>query len=287
MNQRVAEIQSLKSVFALFCLILLLTGCQTKMAARQAQRDLKTLVDTSKPIFEHDHVALLYCGNLADHQKIKDCITQTQRAVDMWFGDTPRQYISRLLIFSPDEPLGKRLVREMHSATHVAGNTEARTHTILVSGYPSQDSFWTTLRHELTHDAMLRHYDSPDLLPPFWITEGMATVFEVPAFADGKPDINPSRLTRLKKICDEDKIDIIPLINRPSNTRSNANDYAQAWGLTFFLMRQNSAGMRHYLASSQTQSTDQSEHDKLFDSSFVSDSSRADLLKQLKRWCEL
>ena len=178
MNQRVAEIQSLKSVFALFCLILLLTGCQTKMAARQAQRDLKTLVDTSKPIFEHDHVALLYCGNLADHQKIKDCITQTQRAVDMWFGDTPRQYISRLLIFSPDEPLGKRLVREMHSATHVAGNTEARTHTILVSGYPSQDSFWTTLRHELTHDAMLRHYDSPDLLPPFWITEGLATSFE-------------------------------------------------------------------------------------------------------------
>ncbi len=287
MNQRVTETPRIKSVFVLFCLMLLLTGCQTKMAARQAQHDLKTLAETSEPIFEHDHVALLHCGNLADHQKIKDAITQTQRAVDMWFGDTPRQYTSRLLIFSPDEPLGKRLVNEMRSTSHVAGNTEARTHTILISGYPSQDSFWTTLRHELTHDAMLRHYDNPDLLPPFWITEGMAAVFEVPAFADGKPDINPGRLTRLKKICDENKFDFDPLITRRSNTRSSADDYAQAWGLTFFLMRQNSAGMRHYLASSQTQSADQSEHDKLFNSSFARESSRENLFKQLKRWCEL
>jgi hypothetical protein len=267
--------------------MLLLSGCQTKMAARQAQRDLKTLVETSELIFEHDHVALLHCGNFADHEQIKTCITQTKRAVDIWFGDKPKDYTSRLLIFSPDEPLGKRLASEMQSTTHVAGNTEARTHTILISGYPSQKSFWTTLRHELTHDAMLRHYDSPELLPPFWITEGMATVFEVPAFADGKPAINPNRLDRLKSIAAQNKLDIMPLISRPSDTRSGIRDYAQAWGLTFFLMRQNSAGMRHYLAQYQLNATSTPDHQSIFAKCFINDQSMDKLSEQIIRWCEI
>lgn len=265
-----------------------MTGCQTKMAGREAQRHLKTLVDTAIPIFEHDHVVLLHCGNFADHEKIKKSITQTQRAVDIWFSGKPRDYTTRLLIFSPDEPLGNRLAKEMGSSSHVAGNTEARTHTILISGYPSQEDFWTTLRHELTHDAMLRHFETVEQLPPFWLTEGMASVFEVPAYADGKPAINPKRLTRLKNFYQSGKLSITPLLTRPSNERSGSDAYAQAWGMTYYLLRQHTAQMRHYLHCYQTQSHQETaDHQSAFNQSFLHDQSYNDLMQNFKRWIEL
>ncbi|HCD32643.1 MAG TPA: hypothetical protein DER01_09555 [Phycisphaerales bacterium] len=286
MNHSVKETQRLRLV-CLCSLLCIFTGCQTKMTARQAQRDLKQLVDTATPVFEHDHIALLHCGNFADHAKIQQCITQTQRAVDIWFSSKPRDYTTRLLIFSPDEPLGKQLAKEMGSSSHVAGNTEARTHTILISGYPSQEDFWATLRHELTHDAMLRHFDTVEQLPPFWLTEGMATVFEVPAYADGKPAINPKRLDRFKIICNNQKLNVLPLITRESNTRSSSNDYAQAWGLTYFLMRQHSADMRRYLAMYQQRTFENTQHQSQFDDCFVQQQSHAQLMSQLSRWCSL
>ena len=109
------------------------------MPVHQAQEELKTLVDTTTPIFEHDQVALLHCSNGADLNKIKQTITQTQRAVDMWFANAPRKSrprspqsppngISRLLIFTPDEPLGTQLIKEMRATHAVAGSTEAKTH---------------------------------------------------------------------------------------------------------------------------------------------------------------
>jgi hypothetical protein len=258
------------------------------MQARQAQRELKTLVDTSEPIFEQDHIALLHCANGADHEKIREAITQTQRAVDIWFDDTPRDYTTRLLIFSPDEPLGQQLIREMRSSTSVAGNTEARTHTILLTGYPSQDYFWITLRHELTHDAMLRHFDSIEQLPPFWLTEGMATVFEVPAYADGKPGINPLRLKRLKKLVELGSLEMEPLITRSADERSDSNAYATAWGLTFLLLRQNTVGMRHYLLDYQSNSHNTAQaHQQAFEAYFVTDSQENHLPNQLSRWALL
>lgn len=255
------------------------------MQARQAQKNLKQLVDTATPIFEHDHIALLHCGNNADTEKIKSIITQTQRAVDIWFGDQPRDYTSRLLIFSPDEPLGKQLLREMRSSSLVAGNTEARTHTLLITGHPSQKQFWTTLRHELVHDAMLRHFDSVEQLPPFWITEGFATVFEVPAFADGKPAINLQRLERLKAICKVGTLDFAALLSMASNERESSDTYAKAWGLTFFLLRQHSSQMRQYLQTYQQKVMHSlQDHMDTFNATFTHDQSQTQLADHISRW---
>lgn len=269
-------------------LVMCLAGCQTKMQVRQAQRELKLLTETATPIFEHNQIALLYCANGADHDKIRQAITQTRRDVDMWFADVPRHYTSRLLIFTPDEPLGLQLLREMQTSKRVAGNTEARTHTILITGYPSEDDFWITLRHELTHDAMLRHFDSVEQLPPFWLTEGMATVFEVPAYADGKPAVNAQRLKRLKMICQSGQLELEPLLTRASNERSSSTDYAQAWGLTYYLLRQHSQAMRVYLATYQHRThITINEHRNTFDACFSEEKGDNVLSEHLTRWAQL
>ena len=269
------------------------------MPVYQAQRELKNLVDTTAPIFEHNHIALLYCSNGADFNKIKQAITQTQRAVDMWFTNARRNPrlrsphfspngISRLLIFTPDEPLGKQLIKEMRSTNAVAGSTEAKTRTIIIAGYPSQDDFWTTLRHELTHDAMLGHYGTAESLPPFWITEGLATAFEVPAYADGKPTINSDRLNRLKSICQQGKLDLLPLITQIAHQRATSAQYAQAWGLTFYLLCQDSTAMRRYLADYQQQiQQTPTSHQSVFEKHFLNNESLSDLTDKLQRWVTL
>jgi len=95
---------------------------------------------------------------------------------------------------------------------------------------------------------MLGHYDTAEHLPPFWITEGLATAFEVPAYADGKPTINTDRLKRLKSICQQGNLNLLPLITQMADQRATSVQYAQAWGLAFYLLCQDSTAIRRYLA---------------------------------------
>lgn len=265
--------------------LLLLAGCQSDISVYQAQRDLKSLIQTSTPIFNHNNVALLHCSNGADQQKIREAINQTKQAVDPWFDDQAQSYTSRLLIFTPDEPLGKQLIKEMRSGNGIAGSTEARTHTILVAGYPANKDFWITLRHELVHDAMLRHYQSVDQLPPFWFTEGLATVFEVPTNADGKPSINQSRLHRLKSQYQHGPLNVMPLITRIADERSSSKDYAIAWGLTYYLLQEQPVALQQYLTDYQQQPHSTSmAHQAAFEKYFAQSKSIGILLDKLKFW---
>ena len=268
--------------------VLLLSGCQSDLTVYQAQRDLKSLIQTSTPVFNHHDVALLHCSNGADQQKIKDAIHQTQQAVNQWFDGQAQTYTSRLLIFTPDEPLGKQLVKEMRSGNGVAGSTEARTHTILVAGYPASKDFWLTLRHELVHDAMLRHYQSVEQLPPFWLTEGLATVFEVPANDDAKPTINADRLRRLKSLNQHGPLNIQPLLTRIADERSGSHDYALAWGLSFYLMQKYPNAMKQYLAEYRHLKHHTSiDHQIILERCFKQIQLTDNLQNTLKQWIEL
>ena len=93
------------------------------------------------------------------------------------------------------------------------------------------------LRHELTHYVVASYFDD---VPP-WLGEGLAQFFELgPAYGRMHPDC----LKSLKRQLRRDRGEILtPLVLIPVGAPLTRKQYAQAWGLTYYLLKSDPDGV--------------------------------------------
>jgi hypothetical protein len=115
------------------------------------------------------------------------------------------------------------------------------------------DRIGEDLRHETTHGYL--HAVTPNL--PLWLDEGLAEFHEVPRRLQG---LNRPHLERLQERLQKEhwKPDLDRLEQIGLNQEMSQDDYAEAWGWTYFLLmgRPEYAGiLRDYLHDLQRQAT--------------------------------
>jgi hypothetical protein len=109
------------------------------------------------------------------------------------------------------------------------------------------------LRHELTHAYV--HAAVPNL--PLWLDEGLAEFHEVPRREQG---LNRTHLDRLKERLEKEHWlpDLGRLEKLDPNREMSQDDYAEAWGWTYFLLLgrpESAAILRDYLHDLERQGT--------------------------------
>jgi hypothetical protein len=108
--------------------------------------------------------------------------------------------------------------------------------------------------HEAAHQlAFNSGLQKRGVMYPFWVSEGLATMFELNQYrALGPAAANPRRRQSLIEARDADTLkpigDFIAATQiDTSNQRRISRAYAQAWGLFRFLLSERPEAMRHYL----------------------------------------
>ena len=151
------------------------------------------------------------------------------------------------------------------SARGVVGYYSPDSNRILLydTGSDEQDSAdWrmnaATAIHEATHQtAFNTGIHSRYTMPPLWIAEGLATMFEAPGVYDSRTytrqsdRLNPGRLYRFRQLSaaghSAQTISDLVASDRLFQTRP-AEAYAEAWALTFFLVETDPDRYAKYLA---------------------------------------
>lgn len=102
------------------------------------------------------------------------------------------------------------------------------------------------LRHEATHQFVNAATQNKC---PLWMNEGLATFFEICRLSGGslinlrKP--NKRWLWTLKKLFEDDNVDFRALVNKVRGMYQR-EEYAQAWGLTYYLIISRPAAFNRY-----------------------------------------
>jgi hypothetical protein len=138
------------------------------------------------------------------------------------------------------------------------GDTKAESRA--VSQYLRQpDSFVNiaTVVHEATHQASMNNGMQQRFAPyPLWISEGIALFHETPDKKDSvgwsiTPKVNEIRLRDLRKYFQKKPIDPIQNMIKNDNLLRDPNtvvdNYAMAWGLTYFLAKSRGTQFVKYL----------------------------------------
>ena len=105
-----------------------------------------------------------------------------------------------------------------------------------------------SLRHETTHWILASRYS--DL--PRWIDEGLAQYFEA-----GEPfgKVHEEKLDQLRSLLEENRPLLEPLVTMPSDRNPTSEEYAAAWGLTYFLIKHPRFGLeriKDYMSSARS-----------------------------------
>ncbi|MCK5805125.1 MAG: DUF1570 domain-containing protein [Lentisphaeria bacterium] len=117
---------------------------------------------------------------------------------------------------------------------------------IVVVGDWEKTRAHTDLRHETAHQALCAL--TPDRFPPFWLSEGIATLFESGADDNGRPKPNPPRRRNAARLVGwRRRIRLSGLIDRHRPAYINADAYARSWALTIHLAQNNPHALRHFL----------------------------------------
>ena len=151
----------------------------------------------------------------------------------------------QVLAFRSQLELGPYLLQHCpkHFDSRAACYQTPEGYVVAVSRYTDQDKTLRDLRHELTHYVLASHFYD---LPP-WIDEGLAQFVEA-----GEPfgQINRPRLSSLVRQLRRKKLILEKLVAKAPGTKLSRSEYAQAWGLVFFLMKDKRFGpqrLRAYL----------------------------------------
>lgn len=151
----------------------------------------------------------------------------------------------RLLVFRSQLEVSAYLFKHCpkHFDSRAACFETPQGYVVAVARHGDNEKTLRDLRHELTHYVMASHFYD---LPP-WIDEGLAQFVE-----GGEPfgKINRPRFSSLVRQLRRKKPLLEKLVAKAPGTRLSRSEYAQAWGLVFFLMKDKRFGpqrLRAYL----------------------------------------
>ena len=187
------------------------------------------------------------CPQQADYliQQADDVVS----AVFQWLEcDRPVKPI-RLLILSPHEPAAQVWLKK-HSIRHeVAGQTIYADNLLVMVGDPNHPRFATVLRHEAAHFAFYGAASVQTM--PFWLSEGVACLYETGVDQNGHPRPNPERLALLRYLArTRSSLGLKNLIKK-QHAQGNGMNYARAWGIVAYLC-QTDGSVNKYLHTLRT-----------------------------------
>jgi hypothetical protein len=222
--------------------MMLLCGCQTTpttnndlpykpgpQARSVFQNDLLDIQLGDASYFRH-----------ADAQAIVDIVEQTRADLmqTKLITASPKSWL--VLWHHPDSPTGRQLLAGTKRDPAMRGITNFKHHAIVLVGVPTPSSMnrWQQIiRHETVHAMMFDTYGKQAVDWPWWLTEGIATLWEIPP-VNGMPAINPWRLPMLQYL-ERHHQPLLPkhLFESTGRVRAAtlAKDYARAWALVYCL----------------------------------------------------
>ena len=151
----------------------------------------------------------------------------------------------RVLAFRSQLDLGAYLLQHCpkHFDNRAACFETPEGYVVAVARYADKEDTLRDLRHELTHYVLASHFYD---LPP-WVDEGLAQFVEA-----GEPfgQLHRRRHSSLVRQLRRKKSILDKLVAKAPGTKLTRSEYAQAWGLAFFLMKDERFGreqVRAYL----------------------------------------
>lgn len=204
-------------------------------------------------------------------------------AVCLWLDLRLPNPNTQIVIFSPEEPDGRRWLRNNGFGKDKAGGMARTDGTIIVVGNASDPRFWTVLRHEAAHHALRQARGSEHILP-FWLDEGIACFFEMGLDSENRPLPNPERRDLLRYLARRRaSLHLTSLLRTPAPKMPTGEHYARAWGVVAFLYHQNRS-LQTFL---QTQPSDPKRSLAHFQATLLHpDQELKDFEKALVHWLE-
>ncbi|MBN2578883.1 MAG: DUF1570 domain-containing protein [Pirellulales bacterium] len=202
--------------------LFLFSGCAAPWASRLTLPDRYTLVHDPLEIHSDFHL-------IAHHRLVDDLISlrtdlsrrleipDSQEPIHVYLFENPERFQGFMKLYHPEFPERRAFFVETDVKLSVYAQWGDRV---------SED-----LRHELTHAYL--HAIVPNL--PLWLDEGLAEFHEVPRRELG---LNHAHLCRLKELQEREhwQPDLDRLEKLDPDREMSQDDYAEAWGWTYFLL---------------------------------------------------
>ncbi len=210
-------------------LLFLTSGC-TLPIFPDKDRDLQPYLEEG-PLVANNCFSINRLPAGIDGQQLLDQVTMIWKALHLWlavpFPDAPVQ----ILVFSPDEPAGKQFFFRRSSRHQAAGYYSHDSRVMVVTGAADDPGLFTVLRHEAAHAVL--HYAFPQEVDiPFWVNEGVASLFEQGVRGDLIPAANSERLAYIRYMLENnEKLDFASLLASPQKKIRSAEAYARCWGM--------------------------------------------------------
>jgi hypothetical protein len=178
----------------------------------------------------------------ADAQAVVDIVEQTRTDLTQakLISASPKSWL--ILWHHPDSPVGRQLLAGTKRDYPMRGITYYKHHTIVLVGNPtpSSPSRWQQIiRHETVHAMMFDTYGQQAIYWPWWLSEGIATTFEVRPVNDKPTIFNPWRLPMCNYLYKTDQgmatKHLLSFNGHAVNQDTYSKNYARAWALTCYL----------------------------------------------------
>ncbi len=243
--------------------LFLISGCSLPLLPEK-QLNLKPYFH-AKALLEKGSLGIHHLPANVDGQGIMGEILDVWKEVGRWLNiELPTIPIS-ILIFSPQEQIGKDILhrsRTRHQATGFYNHNES---VLVVVGQPGDSRFFTVLRHESAHAALHSGLQLRVGIP-FWLDEGVAAFFEqnrVQHVLDGTKN---ERLALLQHYLKKgETLQFEELIQNQDPRLMSGKFYARSWGLVACLYNQKRPVHKYLSGLSGNSQPSQ----KLFNQSFL------------------
>lgn len=216
---------------------LLLAGCRT---APPMQADWSSAGQEASPLLSSERIELCQAPDGYPLQKIMQEADSILQAVGAWLGEEKPRSAVKLLIYSPDEPMGREILR-LKTNKQAAGLFRPDLNSIILAGDPGDPRFWTVLRHEAAHYSLRRCLRET---PPFWLDEGVSCLFECGADENLRPGKSSEREALACHLAKKrGGFNLKNTLSSPHPAYQDGRAYAEAWAVVGYLYR------NHYQAT--------------------------------------
>lgn len=198
------------------------------------QADWFSAGQDASPLLSSERIELCRAPDGYPLQKIIQEADSILQAVGAWLGEENPCPAVKFLVYSPDEPMGREILR-VKKNRQAAGLFRPDLNSIVLAGDPRDPRFWTVLRHEAAHYSLqccLRE------TPPFWLDEGVSCLFESGADENLRPEKKSEREALACHLAKKrGGFNLKNTLSSQHPAYQDGRAYAEAWAVVSYLYR--------------------------------------------------